>query len=448
LGYLAGALLLALSCRGGENTEPEECRGGQDEDLDGLTDCGDPDCDADPACQEPPAEVCDGGQDEDRDGLTDCGDPDCAGSPLCPEDCGNGIDDDQNGFADCQDATCAQDPVCLGSFSGATRAYIISSMDYPDDSLAFDLNGDGFLDNGLDDVVADLEPFGINAEAALDANIITGALLTAIAVTADDFADDAQVGAISFQAATADGLLPRYDGTDVVTRSGGGPDAVYSGAVISQGHLTTSGASLIMGLPLDANGQIDPILLAVEGARLDADISATTLFGGRLGGFVRNERFSQKLPQIVDLFERFIDVEARAFAQSQGQAEPIRCVSDQDGVSAACGNLGRCTATDGASDGVCLAISSDGLVVLLLTDNAAVGGDGDGVLDVVDLNGDGRFDTLAGDVNEAAFLFNVNTQGVASGVIGQHFVLDLDGDAQGDALAVALTFTAITATIQ
>ena len=92
----------------------ELCDNGVDDDGDGLTDCDDPDCAAEPGCL---VEDCDNGADDDGDGLTDCADPDCAQSPPClpPEDCDNGVDDDGDGRADCADEDCAGIAGCVGS---------------------------------------------------------------------------------------------------------------------------------------------------------------------------------------------------------------------------------------------------------------------------------------------------------------------------------------------
>jgi hypothetical protein len=77
----------------------EDCSDGRDNDLDGLTDCDDPDCATE--C----TEDCSDGLDNDLDGLTDCDDPDCA--TECTEDCSDGRDNDLDGLVDCEDAECA-----------------------------------------------------------------------------------------------------------------------------------------------------------------------------------------------------------------------------------------------------------------------------------------------------------------------------------------------------
>ncbi|MDY0001798.1 MAG: serine protease [Polyangia bacterium] len=73
-----GAYTLELVCA----TSPERCDNRIDDDADGLTDCDDPDCGADPWCA-PPPENCLNGLDDDGDGAVDCDDPDCAESSLC-----------------------------------------------------------------------------------------------------------------------------------------------------------------------------------------------------------------------------------------------------------------------------------------------------------------------------------------------------------------------------
>ncbi len=113
------------------------CTDGEDNDLDGLTDCGDPDCRAATACAELGEEPVPGdrarcwdGIDNDQNGFTDCADYGCSKEteqryccPESPEDdkaedsvetCADGIDNDCNGYIDCGHYSCrdANVPYC------------------------------------------------------------------------------------------------------------------------------------------------------------------------------------------------------------------------------------------------------------------------------------------------------------------------------------------------
>jgi len=56
--------------------------------------------------------ACANGNDDDLDGLIDCDDPDCEDKPACSEDCGDGVDNTGNGLIDCLDPACSTDSEC------------------------------------------------------------------------------------------------------------------------------------------------------------------------------------------------------------------------------------------------------------------------------------------------------------------------------------------------
>jgi hypothetical protein len=115
LGFLGGVLACNSDCS--FNTSgcslPEVCKNAADDDKDGLYDCGDPDCAADPACNLPPEVTCNNLLDEDSDGLFDCQDPtDCQTLPTCaPGAAPTGAPCSSS--SDCQ--ANALDPFCLDS---------------------------------------------------------------------------------------------------------------------------------------------------------------------------------------------------------------------------------------------------------------------------------------------------------------------------------------------
>jgi hypothetical protein len=61
--------------------------------------------------------VCANGRDDDGDGLMDCEDPACLADPTCDEVCTDGVDGDSDGDADCADPDCATAEVCRPYFA-------------------------------------------------------------------------------------------------------------------------------------------------------------------------------------------------------------------------------------------------------------------------------------------------------------------------------------------
>ncbi len=84
----SGTCIDVLTCTVTEDPEVS-CDDGTDNDCDGLTDCDDSNCAADPACEvactitEDQEVSCNDGSDNDCDELIDCADPDCAADAAC-----------------------------------------------------------------------------------------------------------------------------------------------------------------------------------------------------------------------------------------------------------------------------------------------------------------------------------------------------------------------------
>lgn|GEM_PF-1734978 len=116
--HLFGGFPVTLTAECGITSETY-CSDGLDDDGDGLTDCADGSCTADPACQvTPTTEIsCTNDVDDDEDSKTDCDDADCTGHPACvvitPENCTDGSDNDGDFLTDCNDPDCNNDNACL-----------------------------------------------------------------------------------------------------------------------------------------------------------------------------------------------------------------------------------------------------------------------------------------------------------------------------------------------
>ncbi|MFH2010503.1 MAG: hypothetical protein ABI333_28140 [bacterium] len=106
-------------CQGFGFCVESDCTNGLDDDNDGFADCLDTDCQPTIDCRENTAVACQDNIDNDGDGLTDCDDPDCDSVPIChqentPAACDDGIDNDNDGDTDCDDSECASMAVCGG----------------------------------------------------------------------------------------------------------------------------------------------------------------------------------------------------------------------------------------------------------------------------------------------------------------------------------------------
>ena len=125
-----GNFKLAVSCPCG--IPPEDCADGVDNDLDGKSDCTDPDCYEVVGCETSEFQ-CFNFTDDDLDGLTDCADPDCASDEtcidaICPDGLPLGCGDSLNGFlgalssVDKWDAYTCQE----GSYQGSEQVFRVT----------------------------------------------------------------------------------------------------------------------------------------------------------------------------------------------------------------------------------------------------------------------------------------------------------------------------------
>src|SRR5436190_21615606 len=122
--FLFGAVSLSIAgC--GDDPGGGDVDGGRDAGMTPEVDSGGGDVDSggvDAGDCEGTENLCTGASDEDCDGLVDCDDSDCAADPTCiaactptgatETACGDGADDDCDGAVDCGDDDCLIDAAC------------------------------------------------------------------------------------------------------------------------------------------------------------------------------------------------------------------------------------------------------------------------------------------------------------------------------------------------
>jgi hypothetical protein len=129
----------------------------------------------------PTLEVCTGGGDEDCDGLIDCGDPDCDADPACPSliewpNCFDALDNDFDGLTDCADTTDCQDETEASACGIGECAAVGTKTCLPNGTLedtcipgtpsaevcegSLDENCDGVVDDGCACTNGDTRPCG------------------------------------------------------------------------------------------------------------------------------------------------------------------------------------------------------------------------------------------------------------------------------------------------
>jgi hypothetical protein len=175
------------------------------------------------------------------------------------------------------------DGLIVGPFSGATRRFVVDRLKLPDDRFDFarDLNGDKRVDNQLGNIVSALGATG-NLSTGIDDMIASGALASAVEITADDpdLRDDDRVGI-------------RFLGRD-------GAAAAQLGARLVAGKLATNPVSELrapaptpLSLPLFLDA--DPIAVDAAAAEITLTRDGRGGFDGRIAGAIRIERVSAAL---------------------------------------------------------------------------------------------------------------------------------------------------------
>lgn len=235
------------------------CRDGMDNDMDGLRDCADPDCDGmlcdmgtsvvrcqngSCLCGMAPSETecggtdcCGNGIDDDCDGMMDCMDPACDGMecatggvmctggacPGCPDgfvesSCRNGTDDDCDMLVDCDDPDCDNRICGDAGFRCTGMMCQCPGAGLPEFCEGGDENCNGTIDEGC--------PQGITRSGDMNRGPVGGGAGTAW--VAPCAAGEALIGVAGQAASTLQQLKPICAAMSFTVDTDGVPDDIFT----------------------------------------------------------------------------------------------------------------------------------------------------------------------------------------------------------------------------
>lgn len=183
--------------------------------------------------------------------------------------------------------------------SGVPHLYVVSAIDVPTTAqeataLGLDIDGDpsGEVDNKLGEILGTLASLGGNdPQAYIDARLADGSIIQLINVRATGLTDAIRVGFSLFVGEDSDdppNPADNFSGTEMFNLSPTAPtDSLLAGA-ITAGHLSAYDGS--MPLLISIVEGVDPVLLNLVGARVEADVVADGITAGRLAGGIRSEQ--------------------------------------------------------------------------------------------------------------------------------------------------------------
>jgi len=197
--------------------------------------------------------------------------------------------------------------------------------------LAFDLDGDGAVDNAFGNFLTVLGAQNLSVQSFMDGAVQTGSIVLVHRLQANDLATDPTV---SWQVWLGQiGGTPKFDGTDLVTPLPGGPtDAAVFGAITTGQFATTVPGPVSIQLVL-ASG---PIRLDLHDARISATVSSAGCGEGRLGGaLLATDVQSVFLPALAADFQTVVERDcpsATCMPGSEGAALETLFDADHDGT--------------------------------------------------------------------------------------------------------------------
>ncbi|HEY3359854.1 MAG TPA: hypothetical protein VGQ83_41775 [Polyangia bacterium] len=206
-----------------------------------------------------------------------------------------------------------------GAWAYPEHQFVIDELVLPATSqdakdLAFDLDGNGTVDNQLGNILAALGPQmgSTSPQTSVDDAMKAGSIIVLMALYAQDIQASASSNMWAFlgvgQTLTAG---PQPGGTFTVDAANS-PAAAYFGGKIKNGGGAYGGsaAALTLNIPLAAAGQTGSLNLALQAVHVEFDVSADgkSLENGRIGGAISESDLNTKiLPEVQVLLQQQIE---------------------------------------------------------------------------------------------------------------------------------------------
>jgi hypothetical protein len=222
---------------------------------------------------------------------------------------------------------------------------------------ALDLNGDGKADNHLGDIISALIGENLNVQDAIDKAVAGGSVILLMSVQASDLSTADMVGLTAYVGNAQ--MMPDFSGMGMFTVDTSQTPAAFFGKIAggkfssNNPVTTTHPVTVVLNLPLISGA--NPLPLTLNGAHIQANVTATGLMNGQLNGSIKNS----------DVQTSIIPTVAQLLSQ-----QVAGCIGAVDMAGAGDGGKNCGTAmtidgifdTGGCSDNGVMAVAKDGII--------------------------------------------------------------------------------------
>jgi hypothetical protein len=248
---------------------------------------------------------------------------------------------------------------CAPGAGGNTRKYVVNQLTLPQSrtDYAFDLNGDGKLDNQLGNIIGALAQQNLNPQLAMDLAVAAGSDVMLLQVDSSDATFVSDACARSTWANGVPQSSPDFSGNGTFAVDNSLPRAPFYGPIAGGAFASQSPA--VAAQPVQYMIQIvlfsGPIFVPVTAGRASFTISASGLMTGRLNGAMRKQDVDGILvPAIAADFE----MQIQANPTSSNSQQLLSLFDNGGTASTACGTAcqnpnGSCAVANDQHISVC-----------------------------------------------------------------------------------------------